>query len=1142
MSTRTTEFAAQITGDASGAIRALEQVKVRVQDTAKATESANTKVANSTAVLVKNSEKAARGVATITSALYAMEAEGSARVLALGQAVGSFADLLGPKGKVISGAAIVASSIVALFMQAKEKASEATRSIEQDIARLVNAGDFATLTKKLQEIEQGTAGAGFQDGRAAIRQRIEDLRAEVQIAGKSSRFYLERQRAIIEEQKKLRALTSEYDRFYRALTDPRNAPGAPRGVAGQPIVTTANSLERDADDAAKRATESADKLQRAAEDFQAAYSASLLGTARALAEAEQELSERADKGRAELEKDTAARVKGNAELREQVAALFEGAGAYQAMLTAQAQATAVAEAEAKAKAAGLALTDEQIAKIREEIADRLRLTKVLEALRSLDGQNPFAIPAGLDEAGQFADTVSRAASAAAGIATAFGEAGQRMAALLGQSAQLFTNLSRAQQAGRFTDLNGQQQDVGFAGALAGKAGAAGLASAVSSALGVVGAISSIGAALGGFSSQARAEAAALREAAEQFGREVRRIREELDGTSSEAVEGLRDITDSFGKLIAEAIRLKKPIEEINALYGDQIRALRKFAVDFASTISDAFLEATGQADQVQLRKAAERRDADLQDAQALFDAGFIDENELQRLVEQINGIFGAVAKGIADAAAEAAKAEAQRLAREAQARASFEGDVTAREQTLAGDNRGAFITRATAGNADALARAQELFDAGTITAELFERLKTVLGDELADAIKDFDAAVALAAERRQDDLAVRALVAQGRTEEAAALRQEIANKEELRGITDETLIAQIELVQQLEEEFRQAEEAALAAAEARANARQSSSNRVALFDLEGVDALQETLDGYGTAFSSLFRQFDLTKLSGIDGAKEVLRGIFNELAGLSDEEILDRFGMTREEVTAALLDTDAGLDGLASSLENAARASREAAESAREFAEAINQDFLRSTGENKQAEIAAARTRRDNRIKQARQLRLGPDVLDQIETIFRNDVSEIEKRFAAAVPVAESQASGVLTGASGSSSFTGQRRGNTTVVGDFGGLSEITGQSLAGLLREIAINTGERGALVEAILGRGAPASLASLRFPTFPTAGMSNSGTVVQIGTINVQVGAISADGATPAAAGSMVAREIAAQLGRLATQEIRFLGSGVA
>lgn len=1169
MSTRTTEFVAAITGDANGAIAALEKVKVRVQETTRAAESANTKVANSTDLLIKNSEKAARGVAGITQALYAMEAEGSAKVLALGGAVGSFADLLGPQGKVVSGVAIVTSAIVALFLQAKEKSAEATKAIEADIARLVNAGDFAAITKRLQEIEQGTAGAGFQDGRAAIRQRIEDLKSEVLLAGKSNQFYLERQRQIVEERKKLTELTREYDRFFKALTDPATSARGARGLAGQPIVTSADSVEKQAADAkaaADKAQKAAKELQKEAEAFQAAYSASLIGTLSALNEAARELDERRLKGQAELAKDTAARVRETAALREQVAALFEGAGAYQAVLTAQAQATAVAEAQAKATAAGLVLSDEQIQKIREEIAERVRLTKVLEALQSLQGRNPFDISEAVSTSGEFADGLSRAASAASGIAVAFGEAGQRMATLLTQSAQLFTNLSRAQQAGQFRDENGAEQNVGFRGALTGQAGAAGVAAAVSSSLGIVGALASLASALDIFGGRAKERARQLAELAVEFNRSL----DDFAITSRTTLEeALRDNIRGANELIKQAtatsgLKFDTPIDVQSVADLDRVLGLLRDGTEsiplavaalgpFIGRLQDLRDVFAANEEALRTRVAAEERRAseDLE-VRRLAATGQTEAAEAERRrLAGLREIAEAEAKFGEDSpyvdalrlvlAAEKEAAAQTKLRLQAQQRDAFGADLTAREQTLAGDDRGAFITRQEAGRSEALNRAQELFEAGTITAELFDRLKVILGEELADAIRDFDDAVARAAERQQDDLRVRTLVAQGRAAEADALRQEIADREELRGITEETLIAQIKLVQELEAEFRAAQAAAEASAQARADARSNASNRVALFDLDGADAIEERLAGYGKAFSDLFASFDLTTLDGLNGAKEQLRGIFTELSGLSDDEIFEQFGLTRNEVIAALLDLDGGFDALVGSLKSVEEQALQSAAAAREFSEQLAIDLLRARGQNLEADIKLAEDRRDTRIKQAQQLGLGAEVIAAINEIFDADVATIRARFAEAA-----QAPTLGTGVAGelrSTATTARARArNTTVVGDFGGLSELTAQSLAGLLREVAINTSERGAIVGALLGRLGTPSLAGLRFPSFPVGAAGAGGTIVSIGPITVHIGTVAADGLTPSEAGATVARDIAAQLGRLAAAETRFLGSAVA
>ncbi|MCA2992073.1 hypothetical protein [Gemmatimonas sp.] len=1138
MSTRTTEFAAAITGDASSAIAALEKVKVRVQDTAKAAESANEKTAKSFELTVDKAQKAAAGVTGLSQALFALEAEGSTRVLALGAAVGNFAELFGPAGALVTGVGVAGSAIVALFLQAKEKAAEATKAIEEDIARLVNAGDFATLTKKLQEIEQGTAGAGFADGRAAARARIQQLSEEVLLAGKSNRFYLERQKAITEEKRKLAELTKEYDRYFKALTDPRNAPSAPRGLAGQPFVVTADRVGK----TTEKAVKAKEDLDDAIKKFDDAFAKSLFATQAAIAEAGREIEEQQAKLRAALDAETAERVAGNDALQQEITARLAGADAYEAYLLVRTQDAAVAEAERRAKEAGIVLLEGETEAIRAQVAERLRLQRIVEAIKEV-GDNPFSLPTSedLSRVGQLADDLAKVAGAASGIAAAFGEAGAQMAALLTQSGALFSNLSRVQRAGIFTDANGQEQNAGLRGALRGDAGTRGQVEAVSGLLGAFGAGVSI---VRGFAaaSQAAGEAAAaaaiaLRELGQQAISQARSFSLQASGTPLE--RELAGLESQFRGIIKALLEAGAPVtpglgQRTAVSTRPTAAQVDKAIADYEKLVAAAKRAAEFAARQAELTDdarllAAQGRTAE---AEALRQLA-ADEKELEEA-----RLAGAdVAKKVAIQEAERAQREAQRLREQQKVR----DDVTARRQTLAGDERGAFVTRQQSFAANAIKEAEALFAAGTITAELFADLKAVIGDELAAAIEDFDAAAAAATKRVQDDIAVRMLEAQGRTKEAASLRRQLEQQDQLAAAADETTRLQLTLLFALEEAAIAAAEALEEAAEARDAARGAARARIDLFDLDGLDAVQETINGYGAAFSGLFKSFDLTTLEGITAAKNVLRGIFTELAGLTDEQILQRFGMTREEVTAALLDTDAGLDGLASALGDVASAALEAAEAAAEFAESVNQDFLQSTGQGKQAQLNAAATKRNNRIKQAQQLGLGADVIAQIEAIYKADVAEIEARYAIAVADARAEASPSL-GGGGVSAAPAQRRGNTAVVGDFGGLSEITAQSLAGLLREIAINTSARGAVVEAILGRGAPPSLASLRFPAFPTGGSVSAGTIVNIGPITVHVGGIAADGATPAAAGSMVAREIAAQLGRLATQEVRFLGSGVA
>jgi hypothetical protein len=107
-------------------------------------------------------------------------------------------------------------------------------------------------------------------------------------------------------------------------------------------------------------------------------------------------------------------------LREQVAAIQQGERALRAVQTTQRVNVAIQQAEADARRANIKLATGTREAIEQEVREQERLKTVLEALVSLKGQNPFEIP-DPSTAGQFADGLAQALSAAQGIAVAFGE-------------------------------------------------------------------------------------------------------------------------------------------------------------------------------------------------------------------------------------------------------------------------------------------------------------------------------------------------------------------------------------------------------------------------------------------------------------------------------------------------------------------------------------------------------------------------------------------------------------------------------------------------------------------------------------------------------------------------------------------------
>lgn len=1188
MTTRTTELAAQLTADASGLTAAFQKAQREARDLSKASQdasrsaaAANQRVADSFDLTVDKARKAAAGVTGVSQALFALNADGSSRVLALGAAVGNVAELFGPAGALVTGIGVASSAIVALFLQAREEAKRTAIEIQNEIRSLSSSKDLAGLSRRQAQIFSGDTnfplagdnasaeerrrarGIGEFGGLLGLEPKIKAAREElqrlqlafreanaasaavsapgslgIQIGGDAIRSAREALNELVATQRQLQA---EYE-----LTGNAVAKLTPRVVSQtQTTIEQAEAAKR----AAAASKENTAALAKNATELERAKKAAeeemLRAAARAIETASRQIvgliddQEKLRKTIQETEKEElrlgVARKERLEGLEEEVEAAKRGAEAYQTYLKEREREAFIEEEVAKSRELAAKkqqpFLDGQVNAIREQAGKTFDLRQEVNALTEAFGQGQL-------EVGELAEGLSQAASAAAGIAIAFGESGRRLSALIGQTSQLLTNLSRAQKAGIFTGADGKQKDVGLLGALGGKAGAGGVTSAVTSVLGVVGAVGAIAGALSAFGAGARQRAAEIAEATKAFNEGISNFRKRALGQDSQVGQSLEDASKEFKALLDEAAKknggfatLKDQVELSRLLGADQLR----IAKDFFGGIDDALSSLQGDDTAAQLRQleiATREREASVR---ALLEAGVIGPDEMAQSLEKVRAIFDLTKQQIEETAAAAAAAQAR-------VREAFGLDLTARERLLAGDDRGAFLTRQEISQDSARQQARELLEAGTITGEMFERLARILDGELAAALEDFDATVASAAQRVQDDIALRTLVAQGRNDEAEALRQEIANREELREITDETVRAQIEQLQQIE--LAAAEVAALLeeAAQLRAAARDAARNRVDLFDLEGIEAFSEVLNGYGQAFSGLFAAFDLQSLDGISAAKDQLRAIFTELSGLSDDEVFQRFGLTRDELVSALLETDSGLESLAGKLQGLANDALAAAQATAAFTDTLQDEYLRSQGRGKDADESAALAKRNARIKQAQQLQLGDDTLAQIEAIYQADLAEIAARYATAL---ESSA-----GVSSSAPVTADRtRARARAVSggirqEFGALSEVTGQTLAGLLREVAINTGRSGAIVEALLGRGAVPSLAGLSFPSYAPQTVAGGGIYINVGGINI--GALNPAGLTPEGAANEMINQLMPQLmnrlgrevGRLASAEVQFLG----
>lgn len=307
---------------------------------------------------------------------------------------------------------------------------------------------------------------------------------------------------------------------------------------------------------------------------------------------------------------------------------------------------------------------------------------------------------------------------------------------------------------------------------------------------------------------------------------------------------------------------------------------------------------------------------------------------------------------------------------------------------------------------------------------------------------------------------------------------------------------------------------------------------IALGDLTGADAVRATVEQYGDAFASLFQAFDLNTLEGIDGATARLGTLRSALAAMTDEEIVARFGLTRDEVISAILDLDTGLDGLGASLSELASAQGQ-------FLNDLTVEFLNATGRGLEAVRLQSQLWVESMIAQATALGvLTPEIERQIRTVGQSRISSAEQQERDA---RERDANGAV---SVSTSRSTARVRNTQLVGDFGGLSELTAQTLAGLQREAVLYAARTAAAAEglyAVLRGGLPTPpTALLRFAGGGTSGAAAAGAGgFSIGSIVVTIGTIAPGGLTPAQAGRETADHIFEELGRRASQQARFLGT---
>ncbi len=169
------ELISKLSADEKELLAALARIREEARAVGRETKNASNVGSTGLDEMAKKADKVGKGMAGILNGIYALEAKGSARVLALGNSISSLAGLLGPHGKLVQGVGVASTALVALFLQAKEASETAAKDMEADIKRLINAADLKGLDKLREQIVEGTIAEDGRDGLKAMKARRDAL-------------------------------------------------------------------------------------------------------------------------------------------------------------------------------------------------------------------------------------------------------------------------------------------------------------------------------------------------------------------------------------------------------------------------------------------------------------------------------------------------------------------------------------------------------------------------------------------------------------------------------------------------------------------------------------------------------------------------------------------------------------------------------------------------------------------------------------------------------------------------------------------------------------------------------------------------------------------------------------------------------
>lgn len=237
----------------------------------------------------------------------------------------------------------------------------------------------------------------------------------------------------------------------------------------------------------------------------------------------------------------------------------------------------------------------------------------------------------------------------------------------------------------------------------------------------------------------------------------------------------------------------------------------------------------------------------------------------------------------------------------------------------------------------------------------------------------------------------------------------------------------------------------------------------ALNDDTGAAAFSDFLGGLAPALGDLFSQFDVTKLQDITAAKDQLKALYASVKDLSDEEIMAQFGVTRDELINGIVAIDSSLDNLASTAKDSANTILNTANALKDLNASIDDEFLRASGNDRQADINQANEDRQKKLDEARALGVSDSQLKKINDTFDLKIKAINEKYDAAAATANAALTGPISNIGGGSDALSSSGTLSSVTS----ISSVQAISLIGYAQSQLIVLQSIDALLQRIFGGG---------------------------------------------------------------------------